>query len=235
MKILAIDTALGAVSACVYLSATRAMLASESIAMTRGHAEALLPLVDRVLSRLDGGAGALDRIAVTVGPGSFTGIRVGVAAARAFALACGIPAVGVSTLSALAAPLISEAETGIVAAAVDARHGQVYVAAYTAAGRMILTPRIAPVREAVRMLGSGAIRLAGSGAPLMAIEAWSLGLAAEVAGELIAPDIRYVAHLGALAEPADAPARPLYLKPPDARPQTAARIARDADAAAMPD
>ena len=229
MKILAIDTALGAVSACIYASEGRLTLASESIAMARGHAEALLPLVDRVMSRLDGGVGALDRIAVTVGPGSFTGIRVGVAAARAFALACGIPAVGVSTLAALAAPLISAQEAGIVAAAVDARHGNVYVAAFAAAGRMILSPRLLPVREAVRLLGSGPIRLAGSGAPLLAIECWNQGLPADVAGELIAPDIAFVAHLGALADPLDAPARPLYLKAPDAKAQTAGRIPREGD------
>ena len=231
MKILAIDTALGAVSACVYSSAEHKTLARETFALSRGHAEALFPLIDQVMARLDGGAGALDRIAVTVGPGSFTGIRVGVAAARAFALACNVPAVGVSTLSALAAPLISATEAGVVAACIDARHGQIYVVALTAAGKVILSPRIMPVRDAARMLGSGPIRLAGSGAPLLAIEARTLGLSADVAGELVAPDIAYVARLGALADPAEAPARPLYLKAPDAKPQNAGRIARDTDAA----
>ena len=70
--------------------------------MERGHAEALIPLIERVMGGIDGGFGSLDRIAVTVGPGSFTGLRVGIAAARAIALCWSIPAVGVSTLAALA-------------------------------------------------------------------------------------------------------------------------------------
>lgn len=230
MNILAIDTALGAVSACVYSSEDREIICAERMLMLRGHAENLFPLIDRVVARFGGGMAGIERIAVTVGPGSFTGIRVGVAAARAFALACGVPAVGVSTLSALAAPLISASENGLVAAAIDARHGQIYVVAYTAAGRMILSPRISPVRDAARMLGAAPIRIAGSGAPQLAIEAWNLGLAADVAGEIVSPDIAYVAQLGALAEPAAAPARPLYLKAPDAKASESAGVPRAAAA-----
>lgn len=222
-KILAIDTALQAVSACVYAAGEDAPLAAESIAMTRGHAEALMPLVDRVMARLDGGFPALHRIAVTVGPGSFTGLRVGVAAARAIGLACSIPVVGVSTLAALAAPVILDQKPGLVVAAIDARHASVYFAAFSSDGRAVLMPRLVAVREAVRSLGSGPLRLVGSGAPMLAIEAWSVGLSAEVVGDL-APDIGFVAKLGLLADPATAPARPLYLKAPDAKPQQANRV-----------
>ena len=87
MRILAIDTALGACSACVLDTADMVKpLAIEQIAMDRGHAEALMPLVERVMKDVEGGFGSLSRVAVTVGPGSFTGIRVGVAAARGLAL-----------------------------------------------------------------------------------------------------------------------------------------------------
>jgi hypothetical protein len=83
----------------------------------------------------------------------------------------------------------------------------------------VLSPRLALVHEAVRALGAGPFRFTGSGAPMMALEASSMGLAAEVAGELIAPDIAVVARLGLFAEPASAPPSPLYLKMPDAKPQ----------------
>ncbi len=223
-KILAIDTALNAASACVYEEGAAAPESSETILMQRGHAEALLPLVDRVMAQAQGGFAALGRIAVTVGPGSFTGLRVGIAAARAIGIACNVPVVGVSTLAALAAPLIVAQKPGLVAAAIDAGHGNVYFAAFGADGRAIVSPRVAPVRDAVRLLGAGPIRMAGSGAPMLAIEAWSAHLAAEVVGEVGIPDIGFVARLGLLADPATAPARPLYLKAPDIKPQEASHV-----------
>ncbi|MGO9006920.1 MAG: tRNA (adenosine(37)-N6)-threonylcarbamoyltransferase complex dimerization subunit type 1 TsaB [Beijerinckiaceae bacterium] len=222
--ILAIDTALRAASACVLEERAEAPLAAETLNMDRGHAEALLPLVERVVSRLEGGFPMLSRVAVTVGPGSFTGLRVGIAAARAIGLACNIPVVGVSTLAALAAPVILEQKPGLIVAAIDARHANVYFAAFGGDGRAVLLPRLANVRDAVRQLGAGPVRLVGPGAPMLAIEAWSAGLNADVAGDLLAPDICFVAKLGLLADPRTTPARPLYLKPPDAKVHDANRI-----------
>lgn len=223
MKILAIDTALPAVSACVLDDEAEAVEALETIAMERGHAEALLPLIDRVMARVEGGFAGLGRVAVTVGPGSFTGLRVGIAAARAIGIACEIPVVGVSTLAALAAPLILDEKPGLVGVAIDARHGNVFFAAFGPDGRAILSPRLAPVREAARSLGEGPARLAGPGAPLLAIEAAALGMEVEVVGGFAVPDIEFVAKLGLLADPSLAPPRPLYLKAPDAKPQDAAQ------------
>ena len=226
MKILAIDTALPAVSACVLTEGATTPEAQETLGMERGHAEALLPLIERVMAKVDGGFAAIGRVGVTVGPGSFTGLRVGIAAARGIALAWSLPAVGVSTLAALAAPLILEDKPGTIVVAVDARHGHVYFAAFHADGRLFVAPRFAEVREALRDIapGPGAepLRLAGSGAPMLALAAWSLGVAAEMVGEHIAPDIAFVARLGLLADPATAPPRPLYLKAPDAKPMAVA-------------
>ena len=219
MKILAIDTALPAVSACVLTEGAVEAESEETMGMDRGHAEALIPLIERVVGRIDGGFSALDRVAVTVGPGSFTGLRVGISAARAIALACSIPAVGVSTLAALAAPLILDEGTGTVVVAVDARHGHVFFASFRADGSIHLMPRFASKEDAIREIGEGPLRLAGSGAPLLAIEAWQRGVSAEIVGDRITPDIVYVARLGLLANPASAPPRPLYLKAPDAKPQ----------------
>ncbi|HXY59651.1 MAG TPA: tRNA (adenosine(37)-N6)-threonylcarbamoyltransferase complex dimerization subunit type 1 TsaB [Methylocystis sp.] len=235
MRLLAIDTALPAVSACVLDSHEIEPLALESRPMERGHAEAIGPLIQRVVGAVDGGFASLDRVAVTVGPGSFTGVRIGLAAAQAIALARRIELVGVSTLSALAAPSFLEPFEGVIAAAIDARHGQVYVAAFGPDGRMLAPPRRAGVAEALRALGdyppfgqgggsTQKLLLVGSGAALLEAQARANGLSARVVSDAPAPDIVFVARLGLVANPDDAPARPLYLKPPDAKPVAFARV-----------
>ena len=218
MRILALDTALPAVSLCILDAGAAEPLASESIPMERGHAEALMPLVARAMAKVEGGFASLERIAVTVGPGSFTGIRIGIAAARGIALARGVEAVGVSTLAAFAAPLLFEEAEGIVASVIDARHGHVFFTAYGPGGRVLTSPRILPLREACRLLGAGRVRVVGSGALLLKEEAARIGLEINVVDAAPAPDIVAVARLGLAADPANAPARPLYLKAPDVKP-----------------
>jgi tRNA threonylcarbamoyl adenosine modification protein YeaZ len=170
------------------------------------------------MAKVEGGFASLERIAVTVGPGSFTGIRIGIAVARGIALARGIEAVGVSTLAAFAAPLLFEEAEGIVASAIDARHGHVFFTAYGPGGRVLTSPRILPLREACRLLGAGRVRVVGSGALLLKEEASRIGLEINVVNAAPAPDIVAVARLGLAADPANAPARPLYLKAPDVKP-----------------
>lgn len=218
MKILAIDTALPAVSVCIWDSNTAQTAACESIPMTRGHAEHLLPVIQRVIANNPGGLEGIVRIAVTVGPGSFTGIRVGIAAAKGIALAKGITLVGVSTLAAIAAPFVESNATELVVSSVDARHSQVYIQAFGKGGQHIIAPCLMPIREAVRALGSGSVRLVGPGSALLAIEAATMGLRANIGADSDTPDIAYVAKLGALADPALAPADPLYLSPVSAKP-----------------
>ncbi|MGJ0392434.1 MAG: tRNA (adenosine(37)-N6)-threonylcarbamoyltransferase complex dimerization subunit type 1 TsaB [Methylocystis sp.] len=215
MRILAIDTALPAVSACVLDHDAEQPIASETIAMERGHAEAIMPLIERVMAKVEGGFSTIDRVAVAVGPGSFTGIRIGLAAGQAIALACKAEVVGVSTLAALAAPLILDAADAVVAAAIDARHGKVFVAAFGPDGRALLTPRRDGAHEALRALGDGPLLLIGSGAGMLAKEARARGMAAKIVSEQASPDIEFVARLGLAAKPESAPAKPLYLKEPD--------------------
>ncbi|MGH6794066.1 MAG: tRNA (adenosine(37)-N6)-threonylcarbamoyltransferase complex dimerization subunit type 1 TsaB [Methylocella sp.] len=222
MKILAIDTALLAISACVLVDGADSPEAIETIAMERGHAEALLPLIDRVMARVEGGFASLGRVGVTVGPGSFTGLRAGIAAARAIGIACRIPVAGVSTLAALAAPLILEQKPGLAAAAIDARRGNVFFAAFGPDGRAVVAPRIASAHEAVRSLGAGPVRLAGSGAPLLAIEALAAGTETRTGRENAELDVVFVAKLGLLADPALTPPRPFYLAAPDTKAPEAA-------------
>src|SRR6187549_161385 len=147
MRVLAIDTALEACAAAV-LDTERGTLASESLPMLRGHAEALMPLIARVMRQANIPFAALDRIGVTTGPGSFTGLRVGIAAARGIALAAGKPAFGLTTLSAFAAPHIAADETSGVTVAIDARHQHVYLQVFAAGGRTAVAPRIASVEDA---------------------------------------------------------------------------------------
>ena len=226
MRILAIDTALGACSACVLDSSEPIPLAIEQTAMERGHAEALMPMIERVMAKVEGGFSSLDRVAVTIGPGSYTGLRVGISAARAIALAAGIPAIGVSTLAASAAPFIGREGGRVVAAAVDAKHGQVWFQALNAQGKQLVSVRQVNHRDAARAIGAGPVSLVGSAALAVANEAWAIGLDALVVDDAKAPDVVWVARLGMIADPDSAPPRPLYLKPPETTPQDRARLPR---------
>jgi len=225
MKVLAIDTALGACAAAVLDSRAGAMLAAESESMTRGHAEALMPLIARVMDAGRCDFADLDRIAVTVGPGSFTGLRVGIAAARAIALAAGKPAIGLSTLSALAAPHVAARADHIILAAIDARNEQVYFQVFAPNGTTIVTPRLDRVRAAVMAVPTGPVVITGSAAELVAAAWPSRGVPPRVEVKA-APDIGWVARLGAAAQDEGAPPKPLYLRRPDARPQEGNRLPR---------
>jgi tRNA threonylcarbamoyl adenosine modification protein YeaZ len=226
MRVLAIDTALEACSAAVLDTERGEITAHESLPMVRGHAEALIPLIARVMDMALIGFSALDRIAVTTGPGSFTGLRVGISAARGIALAAGKPAVGLSTLAAYAAPLIAADDTLPVVVAIDARHDHVYLQVFGPGGRTIVTPRLAPLRETLRVSATGTPRLVGTAAGLIAA-AWPAGQRApSLVDSRRAPDIDWVARLGAAAAETDALPKPLYLRAPDAQPQNAASLAR---------
>jgi tRNA threonylcarbamoyl adenosine modification protein YeaZ len=226
MRVLAIDCALGACAAAVFESAAGIVVASQTRIMLRGHAEALMPLIARVMDEAEVEFQELDRIAVTVGPGSFTGLRVGISAARGIALAAAKPAIGLTTLAGLAAPHIAEDDTTLVVAAIDARHDHVYMQVFGPGGRTLLAPRLAPLREAVRAATSGPARIVGSAAGLIA-RSWPKGEPPPaLVDQRAAPDIAWIARLGAAAADADGPPRPFYLRAPDAQPQAAARLPR---------
>ncbi len=226
MRVLAIDTALAACSAALLDLNRGGIVASETLPMVRGHAEALMPLIARVMDLAEVAFADLDRISVTIGPGSFTGLRVGISAARGLALASGKPSIGLSTLSSFAAPHIAEDDSSNVVVAIDARHDHVYLQIFGIGGRALVAPRIAPLREAVRAAMTGPARVVGSAANLLAA-AWPKGaeqpLLVEQRG---APDIGWVARLGAAAGDGYGPPKPLYLRAPDAQPQDAARLPR---------
>jgi tRNA threonylcarbamoyladenosine biosynthesis protein TsaB len=218
MLVLAIDTALDACSAAVFDSVQETILASDMQVMARGHAEALMPLVAGVMRQAECDFTQIDRVAVTVGPGSFTGLRVGISAARGIGLAAEKPVAGITTLAALAAPYLAAEPGRPVAAAIDGRHRHVYLQLFGAGGRVLLSPRMAPLAEAVHAAAGADARLVGSGAPLM-LALWPTNCDTPPVDARGAPDIDWVARLGARADIETAPPKPLYLRPPEAHPQ----------------
>ena len=230
MRVLALDTALAACSAAVldtdHGAMQRGILASESVPMARGHAEALIPLIARVMKDAGLAFGDLDRVVVTTGPGSFPRLRVGISAARALALATKIPAVGVSTLSAYAAPYLGADNKSPVVVAVDARHDQAYLQVFDASGKTLVAPRLAPLQDAVRAASEARSRIVGSAARTVAARLAGTAPAPLTVDDAAAPDINWVAQIGAVAPQPTAPPKPLYLRAPDAQPQHAASLPR---------
>ena len=230
MRVLAIDTALAACSAAVLDTGNGGVIASESTAMERGHAEALMPLLERVVKASGLPFADFERIVVTTGPGSFTGLRVGIAAARGFGVATHIPVVGVTTLSAYAAPYLAADDKSPVVVAIDARHQHVYLQVFGAGGRTSIAPRLAPLAEAVRAAAQAPARIVGSAAQAVADGVAEFPARTPPQPIVVdthrAPDIAWVARIGAAVSEAQAPPKPQYLRAPDAQPQYAASLPR---------
>jgi tRNA threonylcarbamoyladenosine biosynthesis protein TsaB len=207
MIVLAFDTCLYACSVAV-LDGAR-VLASRVEPMSRGHQERLAPLVREVMLEAGLAFDQLDRVGVTVGPGSFTGLRVGLAFAKGLGAALDIPVVGVGALEALAAPQTS----GTVFAVLDAKRGQVYLQAFRD-GAALMAPDVLAVETAAariaELAGGDAVTLIGTGAEL---------LAPMVPGaRVIVADTLDPAAVGRLAAGrTPTPPRPLYLRAPDAK------------------
>lgn len=206
MIVLGLDTCLSACSVAV-LDGPR-VLAHACEVMARGHQERLAPMARAVVAEAGLDFADLDRVAATVGPGSFTGLRVGVAFAKGLAAALDVPSVGVGALEALAA----EAE-GLSAAVIDARRDQVYLQVFDD-GEALMAPDVLPLGVAsarlAELTAGRPLSLVGSGAPLLA--------PARPDARVLTPegcDARQVARLATARTPA--PLRPLYLRAPDAR------------------
>ncbi len=221
MIVLAVDTATTGCSVAVWRDG--ATLAHESLAMTRGHAEALLPAVARALAVAGIGARDVELFAVTVGPGAFTGLRVGLAAARGLALAAARPCVGVTTLEAVAAAVPAAERAGrTVVVALETRRDDLFVQLFAADGAPLTEPAVMAAADVGGTLPAGPVVVAGDGASPVAraLAAQALaGLAdVAVASSGAAPDARIVAAIAAArrtaGQDAGRPPDPLYLRPP---------------------
>ncbi len=219
MLILAFDTAQGALSAAI--RDDDGELASAFEPRTRGHAEALLPALETLLAEAALGFADLDALAVTVGPGTFTGLRVGLAAARGLALALGLPLVGVTTLEAIAEPV--GAAAGTIVSSFDAKRHEVYLQAFSAAHVPLTGPLLVDLDEVAAQLPPGPLILVGTGSPLL------MDLLKERGHEIRLADARPQPEAAAVARIAMArlsaqgmaafrlPPQPLYIRAPDAK------------------
>lgn len=212
MNILAIDGATGACSAA--LLSRDVVLSRRSARLDRGQAEILLPMVMEVLGEAGIGFAALDRLAVTVGPGSFTGVRIALAAARAMALATGLPLVGVTTPEAYAhgVPAVLRAERPVLVA-VDSRRAEPFLQLFGPALEPAGPPAAVLPRDAATLLPGGPVLVVGDA--VGQVEPFLSALPGISFAELGIPDPAAVARLAAGRPVPEDPPRPLYLRPPD--------------------
>src|SRR5438477_6529906 len=189
--------------------------------MRRGDAEALARMVDARMRRARVALAAVDRIAVTTGPGTFTGQRVGLAFARALGLGLKRPVIGVTTLDAMAEEALAK-HPGIAWAlvAADAKRGEIYLGARSAANGALMMPELIPLENFAQRIadlphGNRTVALAGTAAEAVKPLLEQSGL--QVFDSAVRqPDAVFVARLASNV-PAGPPPKPLYLRAPDAR------------------
>lgn len=217
MNVLAFDCATGPTSVAVWRDGV--LVARADDARPQGQAESLVPLIQAALAEAGLEPAGIDRIGITLGPGSFTGVRIAVAAARGLALALGCPIFGFSSLEALAAALPPADMPTLIA--IDARRGEVYAQAFAPDGRALDDARALPLATAASAAPAGPFRLAGTGAALIVERLSAAGspptLLVDTAS---APDAAVLARLTARAPAGAGTAEPapIYLRPPDAKP-----------------
>ena len=210
MLCLGLDTALGACSAA--LADETGVIARRWQAMTTGHAEAIAPMTDKLLKEAGLAFTDLGRIAVTTGPGTFTGQRIGLAFARGLALALKLPCAGVTTLEVMAAAARTEYPGRPVLVASDAKRGEAYVQAFGVDGAPSGEPALLTYETAARAavaLGDETV-LVGTAAGLLNLPHLTVATADQ-------PDAAFVARLGLALPTPNHPPHPLYLRAPDAK------------------
>jgi tRNA threonylcarbamoyl adenosine modification protein YeaZ len=220
MIVLAIDTAGVDCSAALYDSATGTVVSAVTESIGKGHAERLMAIIDHALDEANLALPAVNRVAVVIGPGSFTGIRVGVAAARGLALALRVECLGVTTLEALARSHLALHTGRSVVVAMDAKRNEVYTQAFSARGE--------PLTEPAALSPDGVSALV-SQFDAVATGSWVMSPEEKSADALERPDrfdIAMIARIGAEKPVAGQRPKPLYLRGPDAKPQTGFALAR---------
>lgn len=231
MNILALDTSMGVCAAAVSGApdeTPRRVFVRET-EMPRGHAEALMPMIEDVLKEAQVEARDLDLIAATLGPGSFTGVRIAIAAARGLALVSKAALFGSDSLTVMARAALSAGvrPDGPYAVAVDARRGMLYLGLYDEAGRRLDGPRLCAPDEAVRLLPETLLLAVGNGAETLAEPVRVRGRTLATALPSLQPGAAALAALAGASEERTRILRPLYLRKPDAKPQNA-HVARRA-------
>lgn len=220
MILLAIDCSANLCAACVHDASVDRELGRSVLDLGKGHAEHLIAVIDAALAAAGKQYADLDAIAVSVGPGSFTGIRVAVSAARGFALALGIPAIGVNTLEALALETRDRQDAKTVMAVLGGAAGNapatVQAAVYDEFGHEVYAPSIMGAGEAADLALRSGAALAGTAARAVAALADDR---LAVASEDATADIAVYARIAAAKRASGEKPSPLYLREPDAKPQ----------------
>lgn len=207
MKILALDTSLNACS--VALVEADQVRASVIRPMQRGHQEQLAPMVAEILGEAGVRASELDRIAVTLGPGSFTGLRVGLSYAKGFALGLGVPLLGFSTLACLAA--MSDAK-GAALAVIDARREQLYAQLFEGQ-RPVAAPFALSLGDLAALTALPEVdAVIGSGAELLQARFPDARITTIESLDPVA-----LARLAAVTDAESARPDPVYIREPDAK------------------
>ena len=214
-RLLAFDCAGAACSAALWDDG--GVRAKRAQAMARGHAERLVPMIEEVMAEADLAYDALDAIAVTCGPGGFTGLRIGLATGHGLALASGRPLLGVSNFEVLAAAVPPEERPGRhLAVLIDAKRADLYVQAFDETGRAAGEPAAVAADELDSRLPGGPLLLVGDA---VAQARPALAAAGRDIRESAAAGSADAAVLAAVAAAGDtrtlAAARPIYLRPPD--------------------
>jgi len=233
MNILAFDTSFEACSVAfgVDIGGPEERLEAHFEPRHKGHAEVLMPMIEAAMARAGKAFRQIDRIAVTSGPGTFTGTRIGIAAARAMALATGAPIVTASSLEVMAVEagqrLAEELGDALMAVAMDARRGSVYVQTFDDRGRRPLGEPALMAFPAATAAGSPrATVYVGSAAEALAAAARAEGRDARARLAELMPDAATLVRMAPHIAPSKRPPRPLYLRPADAKPQTGKAIER---------
>lgn len=224
-SLLALDTAGGACS--VALWADGRVVARRFDRMVRGQSERLVPMVGEVLAEAGRGFAALDALAVTTGPGAFTGLRIGLATARALALARRLPLIGVSSFEVAAAATTAAERAGCrVVAALDSKRDALFLQSFDDQLQELGPGTEVAGADLVAALPAGPLLLTGDAAALLAQRLGAAGRTdftlAEKAGSADAAVLAARAALRDLTALPPGPVRPVYLRPPDVTPPKAA-------------
>jgi len=227
VNVLGLDTATTGCSVAVWSAG--GIVAHRFEEMERGQAERLNPMIGEVMAESGLAFGDLETIAVTVGPGAFTGLRIGLAAARAIGLAAPAAVVGISTFAALARAVPEgEAAGRTLLVAVNGKRRDVFSQIFDAQRRPVGAPGTLDPGMVPGALPAGPLLIAGDGGPALRVALADCAEAGDGAGARIRfssamgpPDAAQVAASGAeslTGRPlsADLPPRPLYIRPPDA-------------------
>lgn len=227
MNILAFDTCLDACSAAVR-SVSAGTLAAACEPMPTGQAERLVPMISEVMAAAGVTFADIGRIAVTVGPGTFTGTRISIAAARALALAADVPVVPASSLAVIAEQAVRHLpkapRVDSIAVALDARRSQIYWQRFALSGGLapLCEPQVLSPDMAALQIADGPCLIAGSGAGMVDGHGAGQHVIIETVRLPLAEDLAAMAaHLQPVASP-----KPLYLRPADAKPQVGKSVAR---------